>query len=186
MSAIDLVMKPAIPFSQSARSISRSAVVGLSVALALADVIALISGYFIGSSITPIAGTPREIAGSLFAFITVFAVLAFHNQAYDMRCLTDIMCSCRSAALALLSSVFICFLVVFALKETSTLSRLAVSVGLFSAGWIMLLQRLFIARKITRNLSGRLLAELMIVDGCPLPENAAGMTLIDAQDIGLR
>lgn len=186
MARIDLVMKPAFPFLRAARSISRSAVVGLSVALALADMLALMTGFFIGSSITPMNGTLQDEAASVFAFILVFGVLAFHNQAYDMRCLTNAICSCRSAILALLSSIFICFLVVFALKGTSTLSRVAVSVGLFSAGWIMLLQRLFIARKITRHLGGRLFAELMIVDGCAVPDNAAGMTLIDAQAIGLR
>lgn len=186
MSRIDLAMEPNAPLLRQSTSVSRSVLLGLSVALGLADMIALLIGFLAGSTITPITGTPAEVAAPLLAGILVFGVLAFHNQAYDARCLTSVPCSCRSATLAFANSILIWFLIIFALQATDSLSLAAVFVGLFCSGWIMLLQRLFIARNVARHLSHRLFAELMIVDNCAAPENAAGMTLVNAQAIGLR
>ncbi|WP_336969858.1 sugar transferase [Sphingobium aromaticiconvertens] len=186
MSRIDLAMEPNTSLLRQSRLVSRNVFLGLSAALCLADIIALLIGFLVGSTIAPITGTPTEVAAPLLAGILVFGVLAFHNQAYDARCLTSAPCSCRSAALAFASSTLICFLIIFALKATDSLSLAAIFVGLLCSGWIMLLQRLFIARNVARHLSDRLFAELMIVDNCAAPENAAGMRLVNAQAIGLR
>lgn len=186
MSRIGLAVEADAALLRQSSSVNRNVLLGLSASLGLADMIALGVGFLAGSTITPITGTPTEVITPLLAGILVFGVLAFHNQAYDARCLTNVMCSCRSAAFAFASSILICFLIIFALKVTDSLSRAAVFVGLFCSGWIMLLQRLLIARNVARHLSDRLFAELMIVDNCSVPENAAGMTLVNAQAVGLR
>ncbi len=186
MSGTGLAMDQKALFLRRSAPVGRHVLLALSASLGLADMIALMVGFLVGSTITPITGTTAEVVAPLLAGMLVFGVLAFHNQAYDARCLTSALCSCRSAAIAFVSSILICLLLIFALKATNSLSRAAVFAGLFCSGWIMLLQRLLIARHVNRHLKHRLFAELMIVDHCATPENTAGLTLVDAPAMGLK
>jgi lipopolysaccharide/colanic/teichoic acid biosynthesis glycosyltransferase len=156
-----------------------------SLLLVMADMLALMIGFAVGSAVHPVVDPWAELVTSLLATMLVYGVLAMHNQAYDARCLSSATCSCRSSALALSSSILIGFLIIFAIHATDSVSRAGIFAGLFCTGSTLMVQRVLIARHVRRHFSGRLFAELLIVDDCPIPDQIAGLTLIDARMAGL-
>jgi exopolysaccharide biosynthesis polyprenyl glycosylphosphotransferase len=149
--------------------------------LVVADCVALAAGFAVGVRVAPAGTVFPDIWTSLTCALLVYVIVAFNNQAYHPRCLTGSIATSRSALAALAGTLLIFFLVVFSLKATGHLSRLALSAGIVSGGVLLLAQRVLIARTARRKFGDNLLAELMIVDGAAPPADCAGIDLIDAQ-----
>ena len=186
MSRIDLAMATRPAGGRGPATAHRAVRIGLCLALALWDMVALTCGLSVGLALAPLDVGLRDSGASVAALLMAYLIIAFHNQAYDPRSLTNATTSCRNAGRAFAGMVLIFFLLLFAVKSASTFSRTAVLAGLSCAGGLLLAQRLLLSRLIERHFGDRLFAELLIVDDCPIPEDPGRLALIDAQAIGLR
>ncbi len=185
MSKIELAIEGA-PYRQpAAAAFQRNARFWLCLLLLFADLAALVTGFLLGmraASPTPTADLWQPLAGGML----VYAIVAFHNQAYHPRCLTHTMTSCRSAATAFAATLLIFLLVVFSLKATGNLSRLGISTGLLCSGTLLVAQRMLLVRAVRRHFGDNLFAHLLIVDDGTIPEDVSGMQMVDARAVGLK
>lgn len=166
--------------------VKRNARLWLCLLLLMLDGVALFVGFGAGVRISPLPGLSGDIAASLAAGATVFAIIAFHSQAYAASCLTSAAISCRTVTLALGGTMLLFFLVVFALKAVDVVPRSAVLAGLASSLGLLLVQRSLVAHAVRRRFGSQLFAEILIVDGCALPNDCGNAAVIDACHIGLR
>ena len=171
MSRIDLAMATRPAGGRGPATAHRTVRIGLCLALALWDMVALTCGLSVGLALAPLDVGLRDSGASVAALLMAYLIIAFHNQAYDPRSLTNATTSCRNAGRAFAGMVLIFFLLLFAVKSASTFSRTAVLAGLSCAGGLLLAQRLLLSRLIERHFGDRLFAELLIVDDCPIPED---------------
>jgi lipopolysaccharide/colanic/teichoic acid biosynthesis glycosyltransferase len=186
MSRIDLAMAIHPARGSNAAAVHRSIRIWLCLLLLVCDMIALMTGLSAGLAFAPVAITLGDVSPSLGAITLAYAIVAFHNQAYDPRILRSATMSCRNAGRAFAGTILLFFLLLFAVKSASEFPRLALLAGLGSAGGLLLIQRLVLSRLIDRYIGDRLFAELMIVDDCPIPNDQGPMALVDAQAAGLR
>ncbi len=196
MSKIDLAIEGFPSRQPATAAVQRNVRLWLCVALLFADMVALAAGFAVGMRATPNAMTFHDLWQPLSGGILVYGFIAFHNQAYNPRCLTSATASCRSAMMALAGTLLIFLLVVFSLKATDQLSRLGISAGILCSSILLIAQRLLVIRAVNRHFGGRLFAELMIVDACALPDAWTGgswpgrdwadMDMVDAETAGLR
>ena len=166
--------------------VKRNARLWLCLLLLMLDGVALFVGFGAGVRISPLPGLSGDIAASLAAGATVFAIIAFHSQAYAASCLTSAAISCRTVTLALGGTMLLFFLVVFALKAVDVVPRSAVLAGLASSLGLLLVQRSLVAHAVRRRFGSQLFAEILIVDGCALPNDCGNVAVIDACHIGVR
>jgi exopolysaccharide biosynthesis polyprenyl glycosylphosphotransferase len=186
MSKIDLAIKDIPRFQPATAASLRNVRLILCLFLLVADLVALTTGFALGLKA---AGQPvmsNWLWQPLTGGMIVYGVLAFHNQAFNPRCLTSMTSSCRSAIMALAGTLLIFLLVVFSLKATGTLSRLGVSSGIFTSAALIMLQRAMIVHAVRRHFGEGLFAQLLIVDGGVMPDHVDGMTVIEADAAGLR
>lgn len=186
MSKIDLAIK-GIPSRQPATAAGqRNARLWLCLLLLVADMAALATGFALGLRAAGLQwlanGQWQPLAGGMI----VYAVLAFHNQAYNPHCLMRMTQSCRSATMALAGTLLIFLLVVFSLKATGHLSRLGVSAGILCSGSLLVLQRFMIVQMVRRNFADGLFAQLLIIDDGTIPDDVSGMVIVDASAVGLK
>ncbi|MFD2428637.1 hypothetical protein ACFSUK_11905 [Sphingobium scionense] len=151
--------------------VKRNVRLWLCLLLVMLDGVALFVGFGAGVRISPLPGLSGDIAASLAAGATVFAIIAFHSQAYAASCLTSAAISCRTVTLALGGTMLLFFLVVFALKAIDVVPRSTVLAGLASSLGLLLVQRSLVAHAVRRRFGSQLLAEILIVDGCALPND---------------
>ncbi|MGH6612730.1 exopolysaccharide biosynthesis polyprenyl glycosylphosphotransferase [Sphingomonas sp.] len=181
MSKIDLAIH-GFPSSQpSAAMVYRNARIWLCMGLVVADCVAIAAGFAVGAGVAPTGTVFPDFWTSLSAALLAYVIVAFNNQAYNPRCLTGSIVTSRSAIAAIAGTLLVFFLVVFSLKATSQLSRLALSAGIVSGSVLLLAQRVLIARTTRSKFGDNLMAELMIVDGGMPPADCTGIDLIDAQ-----
>ncbi|BAV63574.1 sugar transferase [Sphingobium cloacae] len=186
MSKIDLAIE-GVPGRQPAAATARQNTrLWLCLLMLLADMAALGAGFAIGMGTAAIPVLSAELWQPLFGGMIVYGFVAFHNQAYNPRCLTKATASCRSAALALAGTLLIFLLVLFSLKATSELSRLGIATGLLCSGSLLMVQRLLITRAVQRHFGHDLFAQLLIIDEGFIPEDVRGMVILDAPAIGLK
>ena len=186
MSKIDLAIQgyPArTPLAVAAR---RSAKIWLCLALIGADALAILIGFAIGVQVEKPGNISSDAWTSLLGVLVIHAAIAFQNQAYGPKCLTSAVTSCRQALLSLSAMMLIFLLVVFSLKVTGRLPRLALSVGIVSTVVLVLSQRLLICQLVRQSFANRLDAGLLIVDGGSVPEDCADNDIIDARSAALR
>src|SRR3546814_14749293 len=119
--------------------------------------------------------------GALF----VQAAIAFQNQAYNPRCLTEPVKSCRQTLTSFAMTLLVFLLVAFSLGVTSKFPRLALGLGLGAALTLLVAQRLLICHAV-RKIFGQMTAELVIADGARLPTSYLDRELIDARVSRLR
>ncbi|SCW35748.1 Sugar transferase involved in LPS biosynthesis (colanic, teichoic acid) [Sphingobium faniae] len=186
MSKIDLAIEGVPGRQPAATAVRQNTRLWLCLLLLLADMAALGAGFAIGMGTAAIPVLSAGLWQPLFGGMIVYGFVAFHNQAYNPRCLTDATASCRSAALALAGTLLIFLLVLFSLKATSELSRLGIATGLLCSGSLLLVQRLLITRAVQRHVGHDLFAQLLIIDEGFIPEDVSGMVILDAPAIGLK
>ncbi|MFD2427895.1 sugar transferase [Sphingobium scionense] len=158
----------------------------MSLVLLLADMMALTAGFVTGLRVAGIPILSMEVWQPLAGGILVYGTIAFHNQAYNPRCLTSMAASCRSAAMAFAGTLLIFLLVVFSLKVSDNFSRFGVSAGLLFSGTLIMIQRVLIVRTVRRHFAEGLFAQLLIIDDGLIPDDVSGMVIVDAPTLGLR
>lgn len=186
MSKIDLAIEGVPSRQPAAAAGQRNARLWLCLLLLVADMAALATGFALGLRLAGVPWLPDGLWQPLAGGMIVYATLAFHNQAYNPRCLTGMTASCRSSTTALAGTLLIFLLVVFSLKATGQVSRLGVSAGIICSGMLLVLQRLMIAQTVRRNFTDGLFAQLLIIDEGIIPEDVSGMVIVDARAIGLK
>lgn len=186
MSKIDLAIE-GVPSRQPASAAAqRNARLWLCLLMLIADMAALTTGFALGLRVADVPWLATGVWQPLAGGLIVYAVLAFHNQAYNPRCLTGMSLSCRSAVMALAGTLLIFFLVLFSLKATAQISRLGISTGIICSGTLLILQRLMIVQAVRRNFAHGLFAQLLIIDEAVAPDDVRGMVIVDAAAIGLK
>lgn len=166
--------------------VKRNVRLWLCLLLVLIDSLALLAGFGAGLKISPLPGVSGDVMASLAAGTLVFAIIAFQGQAYAASCLTSATISCRTVALAFGGTMLLFFLVIFALKAIGAVPRSAIFMGVASSLGLLLIQRSLLAHAVRRRFGSQLFAELLIVDGCSVPNDCGGAAVIDACHIGLR
>jgi|GEM_PF-3872328 len=180
MSKIDLAIAGTPSRQPATAAFQRNARLWLSLVLLLADMMALAAGFVIGLRVAGIPILSMEVWQPLAGGILVYGTIAFHNQAYNPRCLTSMTASCRSAVMAFAGTLLIFLLVVFSLKVTDNFSRLGISTGLFFSGALIVMQRVLVVRAVRRHFAEGLFAQLLIIDDGLIPDDVNGMTIVDA------
>ncbi|SNS27539.1 exopolysaccharide biosynthesis polyprenyl glycosylphosphotransferase [Sphingopyxis indica] len=185
MTKIDLALHGApvrIPLAKAAR---RNAKIWLCLSLILLDAFALIAGF----AVVLIVQAPQPVAGGLWTMMPgalfVQAAIAFQNQAYNPRCLTEPVKSCRQTLTSFAMTLLVFLLVAFSLGVTSKFPRLALGLGLGAALTLLVAQRLLICHAV-RKIFGQMTAELVIADGARLPTSYLDREIIDARVSRLR
>jgi polysaccharide biosynthesis protein PslA len=186
MSKIDLAIAGTPSRQPTTAAFQRNARLWLSLVLLLADMMALTAGFVTGLRVAGIPILSMEVWQPLAGGILVYGTIAFHNQAYNPRCLTSMAASCRSAAMAFAGTLLIFLLVVFSLKVSDNFSRFGVSAGLLFSGTLIMIQRVLIVRTVRRHFAEGLFAQLLIIDDGLIPDDVSGMVIVDAPTVGLR
>ncbi|MFZ3483662.1 exopolysaccharide biosynthesis polyprenyl glycosylphosphotransferase [Sphingomonas sp. 3-13AW] len=184
MSKIDFAITRSPTRTSLAKPRRRDAKIWLCLALMVADAFAILIGFSVGLAVEQ----PKTISGglipALIGALLVHAAIAFQNQAYNPRCLTQTTKSCRQALLSFGTTLLIFFLVAFSLRVVSDLHRLALALGLIASAGMLLVQRVLIGH-LVRKVFGRLDAELMIVDDADVPRAYLNRDILDARAVGL-
>ena len=185
MTKIDLALQGAPVRTPLAKAARRDAKIWLCLGLIALDAVALAVGF----AVTLMIEQPRHISDGLLtamlgALFVHFAI-AFQNQAYNPRCLTRPVKSVRQTLLSFATTLFVFLLVAFSLRITGKVPRLAIGMGMVTAGTLLVAQRLLICR-IVRRAFGDMTAELVIADGANLPASYLDREILDARASGLR
>ena len=186
MSKIDLAIEGFPGRQPTTSAVQRNVRLWLCLLLVAADMAALATGFGLGLRA---AGVPLLFSGlwqPLGGGMIVYGIVAFHNQAFNPVCLTQLTPSLRNASLALAGTLLIFLLTVFSLKATGQLSRLGISAGILCSATLLVMQRLIIVRTVRRHFSDNLFAQLMIIDGGMIPEDVSGMVIVDAEGAGIK
>jgi polysaccharide biosynthesis protein PslA len=186
MSKIDLAIRGYPSRTPLAAAAKRNAKVWLCLTLIGADALALLAGFVVGLQVEQPGSISDGVLTSILSALLVHAGISFQNQAYSTKCLTSATTSVRQALLSLAGTMLLFLLVVFSLKVTGRLPRFALTMGIFSAVVLVVAQRLLICHIVQRAFSGRLHAELVIVDGGNVPDHCLGSDIIDAGAAALR
>jgi len=186
MSKIDLAIHDFPRPSPLMAAAKRSAKIWLCLILIAGDMLALLVGFAVGAQIEQPNSISADVWTSLIGVLLVFAAVAFQNQAYNPKCLTSGTTSTRRALTSLAATMLLFLLVFFSLKVTGTLPRFAISMGIASASFLVVAQRVLICSLVQRSCGGRLHSELVIVDGGNVPDAYLGGDIIDASATALR
>lgn len=185
MTKLDLALDGAPVRTPLAKAARRDAKIWLCLALMALDAAALAAGF----AVTLIIEAPRSISDGLWTAmlgaLLVHAAIAFQNQAYNPRCLTRPIKSCRQTLISFATTLLIFLLVAFSLRVTGKVPRLAVGTGMVTALTLLVSQRLLVCRAV-RMTFGQMTAELVIVDDAHLPPSYLDRDIIDARASGLR
>ena len=127
----------------------------------------------------------RTTSSDVATTTAVHAAIAFQNQAYNPRCLTRPIKSCRQTLISFATTLLVFLLVAFSLRVTGKVPRFALGMGMVTALVLLIAQRLLICH-VVRKAFGQLSSELVIVDGANLPAAYLGRDIVDARASGLR
>jgi len=185
MTKIDLALQGAPVRTPLAKAARRNAKIWLCLGLMALDAFALACGF----AVTLIIEQPRGISDGLLTAmlgaLLVHAAIAFQNQAYNPRCLTRPVKSCRQTLISFATTLLVFLLVAFSLRVTGKMPRFAIGMGMVTAVGLLVAQRLLICYAVRRAL-GQLTADLVILDGANLPPSYLQHDIIDARASGLR
>ena len=186
MSKIDLAIEGFPSRQPTTAAVQRNVRIWLCLLLAAADMTALAIGFGLGFRASGVPLVLADLWQPLGGGMIVYGIVAFHNQAFNPICLTQLTPSLRNAALALAGTLLIFLLTLFSLKATGQLSRLGISSGIICSATLLVLQRLFIVRAVRRNFSDNLFAQLLIIDSGTIPDDVSGMVIVDAEAAGIK
>ncbi|NYF33917.1 MULTISPECIES: exopolysaccharide biosynthesis polyprenyl glycosylphosphotransferase [Sphingopyxis] len=185
MTKIDLALQGAPLRTPIAKAARRDAKIWLCLGLMALDAVALMAGF----AVTLIIEAPRNVSEglltALFGALLVHAAIAFQNQAYNPRCLTKPLKSCRQTLISFATTLLVFLLAAFSLRVTGDVPRFALGMGMVTALMLLVAQRLLVCH-VVRRVFGQLTAELVIVDGANLPPSYLKRDIIDARTSGLR
>ncbi|QAY79905.1 exopolysaccharide biosynthesis polyprenyl glycosylphosphotransferase [Sphingosinicella sp. BN140058] len=151
-----------------------------------ADALALFVGLLVGLHIAQSGSISDGVWTFFLGGMIVYFAVAFQNQAYNPKVLTSATASVRQVVVSLAATMLIFLLVVFSLKVTGRVPRLALSTGILSTTVLAITQRVLICHLVRRTWGTSLRAELVIVDGGAVPEHYRGCDVLDAGAAALR
>ncbi|WP_233222277.1 exopolysaccharide biosynthesis polyprenyl glycosylphosphotransferase [Allosphingosinicella deserti] len=186
MSKVDLAIQNQLHRTGFAPAARRNLRVSLCLSLIGADVLALLVGLMVGLHIAQAGSVSEGVWTSFLGGVLVYLAIAFQNQAFNPKVLTSATASVRQAILSLAATMLIFLLAVFSLKVTGQLPRLALSTGILASAVLAVSQRVLICHLVRRTWGNSLRAELVIVDGGPVPDAYRGSAVIDAGSSALR
>ena len=185
MTKIDLALDGAPVRRPLAKVARRDAKIWLCLALMGLDAVALMAGFAMTLAIEATRGISDGLWTAMIGALLVHAAIAFQNQAYNPRCLTKPLKSCRQTMISFATTLLVFLLAAFSLRVTGEVPRLALGMGMVSALTLLVAQRLLICHIVSR-VFGEMTAELVIVDGANLPPSYLKRDIIDARASGLR
>ena len=185
MTKVDLSLHAPPIRTPLAKAARRNAKIWLCLSLIALDAAALAAGF----AVTLMIEAPRSISDGLWTAMAgallVYAAIAFQNQAYNPRCLTQRFKSCRQTLFSFGTTLLVFLLAAFSLRVTGEVPRLALGIGMITALTLLLAQRVLMCH-IVRVAFGQMTAELVIVDGAIIPAAFLDREIIDARASGLR
>jgi lipopolysaccharide/colanic/teichoic acid biosynthesis glycosyltransferase len=182
----DLAIRNQLHRTGFAPAARRNLKISLCLALIGADALALLVGFVVGLHIAQPGSISDGVWTSFFGGMLVYFAVAFQNQAYNPKALTSATTSVRQAIVSLAATMLIFLLVVFSLKVTGRVPRLGLSTGILSTAVLAVSQRVLLCHLVRRTWGQSLRAELVIVDGGPIPDEYRGSDVIDAGATALR
>lgn len=185
MTKIDLALHGAPVRTPLAKAARRNAKIWLCLGLIALDAVALAFGFAVTLMIEQPRGVSDGLLTAMLGALLVHAAIAFQNQAYNPRCLTQPVKSCRQTLISFATTLLVFLLAAFSLRVTGKVPRLALGMGMITALALLVGQRLLICH-IVRKAFGRMTAELVIVDGANLPASYLDRDILDARASGLR
>lgn len=152
---------------------------------AVLDVLALISGIFLGSLVRPgfFAGHAQWIPFPLM--LLAFVVTAFYLRGYTYVALFNPFRGILRALGALLGAFGICLLISFALKQSDQLSRAAFFTSAVISAAMIVAARLPLAWLVSRLPEARFVRRMLIIDGAPVAAPPQ-FELVDAEALDIR
>ncbi len=185
MTKIDLDFQAVSARTPLAKAARRNAKIWLCLGLIVLDAMALAAGFAVTLLVENSRGISEELWTAMGGALLVHAAIAFQNQAYNPRCLTQPIKSCRQTLLTFATTLLIFLLAAFSLRVTGKVPRLALGLGMMTALSLLIAQRLLVCHFV-RVTFGKMTAELVILDGANLPVSLLNRDVIDARVAGLR
>ena len=155
----------------------------LYLSLLLIDVISLCAGPALTWMATLLFGETRNNLVPSLALIPIFLLTALNNGAYSIQALRRPTYGARRAVTAFVGAVFALLVFAFLAKDTEPMSRLMLGVGAIASMILMAMSRLIFGAQVNRATGSRLVKELLIVDGLPMPIVPEGTYVIEASRI---
>jgi exopolysaccharide biosynthesis polyprenyl glycosylphosphotransferase len=184
MTKIDVALQGAPVRTPLAKAARRDAKIWFCLGLIALDAVALAFGFAVTLMIASPLGISDGMLTAIFGALVVHGAIAFQNQAYNPRCLTQPVKSCRQILISFATTLFVFLLAAFSLKVTGEVSRFAVGMGVTTALVLLVAQRLLICHVVRKGF-GDLTAELIILDDANLPASWLGREIVDARASGL-
>lgn len=185
MTKIDLDFQAVSARTPLAKAARRNAKIWLCLGLIVLDAMALAAGFAVTLLVENSRGISEGLWTAMGGALLVHAAIAFQNQAYNPRCLTQPIKSCRQTLLTFATTLLIFLLAAFSLRVTGKVPRLALGSGMMTALSLLIAQRLLVCHFV-RVAFGKMTAELVILDGANLPVSLLNRDVIDARVAGLR
>ena len=154
--------------------------------LLVLDVSALLAGSLIS---TAALGQLNQLSLGYFPSLAVIALYVFaaaNNGGYSIGALRRSAESVRLAVGAFVPAVLLVIIIAFLLKSSENISRLSFALGLGLGGSALVVMRAIFPRHAARVTQGRLVNELVIVDGKPLTDWINAPVVMDAERLGIR
>jgi polysaccharide biosynthesis protein PslA len=158
----------------------------LYVELLLLDIAAFTLGFLIAKFALDLAGQPRNVAFVAAALFPLYAVVAVSRGAYSRAALERASESVRRSLTAFALSVFMILIVAFLLTSGSDIPRLGFSVGVIATAALMIMGRVLVSRHAFHISGGKLINELLLLDGFPRELAPSNAVVLDTASIGLK
>jgi exopolysaccharide biosynthesis polyprenyl glycosylphosphotransferase len=156
------------------------------IGLLLADVTVLALSPVIGLMLLKLVGLPRGEEIASFALIPIYVVLCFNAGGYSLDVLIRRAESIRRSASAFLMALMLTLFCAAMLKNAEDISRLAFAAGAATAFILLITERFVYFRLINWVSGGKMVDQLLILDGKPLRSPHDGSVVLDARRAQLR
>ena len=135
--------------------------------LLLLDLIALVAAFIVAGGIYR-GIWPLPFALSMaYAFVPIFAVIAFYQRCYSLKALDNVRYSISRMGWALLVSALLCTVMIFYSKSANEFSRVMLSLALILGFVAMVSIRIVMDRLLRRIYGPSVTSVLLVQDGGP-------------------
>nr|WP_246352584.1 sugar transferase [Sphingomonas xinjiangensis] len=153
--------------------------------LCLLDLLSIALGPVAANIVLRALGLPEFEHLIVAALLPLYGVLAVSRGAYSRTALERASESIRRASVALALSVLLILVIAFFLSSPSEVSRFGLAVSVLVSASCMCFGRVLIARHAHSLSGGKLINELVIVDGVDEVVNSKFGVVLDAKSVGL-
>lgn len=139
--------------------------------LFVTDMAALLAAFVLAGGIYRGVWPMPFALNMAYAFIPVFAAIAFYQRCYSLRALDDFRYSITRLGAALAISAILCMVMIFYAKAAQAFSRVMLSLALIFGFAMMAMTRAALHKLLRRVYGESVVSTLVILDGGP-PVNA--------------